>query len=169
MRLRERTGRWIRRYLPAELAGFAGALMAALTVNRIWPGHLAAVAIAGTIGEALGYYGVFALCEWRRHARSMGQLFRRMVVEFGPAEALDYLVRPLAMYALPELLGNVAVGVIAGKIVADLVFYGWAVTAYETWLTKTQPSTIGTNAPSDEMVGTPAGAGSPSGVSATPR
>src|SRR5262245_26732405 len=116
--VKERARRWIRRYLPAEFAGFTGALMAALTVNRLWPDHLAAVAIAGTIGETVGFYGMFVLCEWRRDPRSVGQLCRRMAVEFGPAEALDYLVRPLAMFAMPELLGNVAVGVIAGKIVA---------------------------------------------------
>jgi hypothetical protein len=147
--LRERVGRWVRRYLPAESAGLGGALAAALAVNRLWPDHLAAVAIAGTLGEAIGYYGVFALCEWRRQPGSFVHLCRRMALEFGPAEALDYLIRPLAMYVMPELLGSVTIGVIAGKIIADLVFYGWAVTAYETWLRRdSDPATDAKPTPS---------------------
>jgi hypothetical protein len=53
-------------------------------------------------------------------------------VEFGPAEALDTLaLRPFAMYVGPLVVGNVMLGVLVGKLVADVTFYGFAIVGYE--------------------------------------
>lgn len=54
------------------------------------------------------------------------------VVEFGPAEILDtVLIRPAAMYLASWATGNVVVGVLIGKVAADVIFYGLAITSYE--------------------------------------
>jgi ornithine decarboxylase len=53
-------------------------------------------------------------------------------VEFGPAELTDtLLVRPAAMFLGSLATGNVLVGVLIGKVAADLVFYGLAISSYE--------------------------------------
>ncbi|MFI7603274.1 hypothetical protein [Actinoplanes sp. NPDC049681] len=118
----------LRRFLPPELAGTAAALLAVTAVQRMtesaYPG-----AWAGSVAEGVGYYGVIL---WRdtRASRGAGRL-RAMVaavpgtlVEFGPAEVLDTLVvRPALLYAGPLLIGHLALGVLAGKLGADLAFY----------------------------------------------
>ncbi len=131
-------GFWIRRYLPSEIAGTATALAAAAISYRL-SGSLFVAAIAGTIGENLGFYGVagarnFAE-QWRDSRGDPGARRRSAIsrtawlsaVEFGPAELIDTLaVRPLLLWLAPVLIGLPAAGWIAGKIGADLVFYGIA-------------------------------------------
>ena len=54
------------------------------------------------------------------------------VVEFGPAELADtILIRPAAMFLGSLATGNILVGVLIGKVAADLAFYGLAITSYE--------------------------------------
>ncbi|MET4704621.1 type III PLP-dependent enzyme [Frigoribacterium sp. UYMn621] len=131
-------GFWIRRYLPSEIVGTATALAAAAISYRL-SGSLFVAAIAGTIGENLGFYGVAGARNfaelWRRSRGDPGARRRSVIartawlsaVEFGPAELIDTLaVRPLLLWLAPLLLGLPAAGWIAGKIGADLVFYGIA-------------------------------------------
>jgi hypothetical protein len=142
--VRRKLREWVRRYLPAEIIGTLTALAAALTVHAV-SGSLISAAIAGTIGESLGYYGCIAVHEVRyydaRH-RDHGTLRRRwltgtrtvraMLIEFGPAELVDSLLaRPLFMYLMPSLLHNFTAGIVAGKLAADAIFYGIAISAYE--------------------------------------
>ena len=106
--------RWVRRYAPAELCGLVGALTAYLVTSRSY---------GAAAGESVAYYG-FLLA---RRTRSV----RALLVEFGPAEALDSLaIRPACCAVAVTLLGPVA-GVIAGKLVADLVFYAPVIATYE--------------------------------------
>jgi hypothetical protein len=135
---------WAVRYLPAELAGILTALAVAWSAQAA-SGAMGSVAVAGTVGEGLGYYGCVAIRELRYHgARQRGHdgLTRRwrtgvatvqaMLIEFGPAELVDSLLaRPLLMYLLPGLLHNLTAGIVAGKLAADAVFYGIAISAYE--------------------------------------
>jgi hypothetical protein len=165
--VRRKLREWVRRYLPAEIIGTLTALAAALTVHAV-SGSLISAAMAGTIGESLGYYGCIAVHEVRyydaRH-RDHGTLRRRwltgartvraMLIEFGPAELVDSLLaRPLFMYLMPSLLHNFTAGIVAGKLAADVIFYGIAISAYElkqrylllprpTHLRPTYPSTSG--------------------------
>ncbi|HEY6596098.1 MAG TPA: hypothetical protein VI011_18660, partial [Asanoa sp.] len=89
------------------------------------------------IGETIAFHGFVVARELRVErasgaGRSAGRVLADLVVEFGPAEMLDSLaVRPLAMYVGPVVLGNLAVGVLAGKVAADLVFYAMAAVAHE--------------------------------------
>lgn len=57
---------------------------------------------------------------------------RNLVFEFGFSEALDsFVVRPFCMYIFPILTNNYGVGIIIGKIVADVSFYIPTIIAYE--------------------------------------
>jgi len=143
-RLRE----WLRRYLPAELLGTATALIGGLIAYEA-TGSLATAAIVASLSECVGYYGYFSLLEIRRHRDSVVKAtaaerphkppllatihaIRDLIIEFGPAELLDgVLLRPFLMFVGPQLLGGVAVGLLAGKIAADVVFYALAAVGYE--------------------------------------
>lgn len=125
---------WIRRYGLAEVAGTAAAIGGyyagfTLTGNRV------AAAYAGALSEAVGFYGILVLRDLVRDAyaagarrahygpREMASTCRNLFVEFGPIELLDgLLIRPLCMGLGTRYLGP-RLGVIAGKLVADLAFY----------------------------------------------
>lgn len=57
--LSRRVQKWIRRYLIAELAGLAVALVAAILAASWSPDRLAVVAYAGSLGETVGFYAAF--------------------------------------------------------------------------------------------------------------
>lgn len=137
----QRPGRvreWIRRYLVAELAGILGALAATGLAVAAWPGNVLAVAFAASLGEGVGFYVAFVAVRYVCEPidgpprRRLAVILAACVVEFGPAEIADSLViRPLAMFLGSLGTGNVVVGVLVGKVAADVVFYGLAVTSYE--------------------------------------
>jgi hypothetical protein len=123
---------WLRRYLPAELLGTPTALLCAWLVATL-TGSPAAAAVAGTWGENLGFYGIMLGRELgRQGVRALPSILRDLVLEFGPAEALDsMLLRPALMYAGVTLASSTALGIIAGKIAADVCFYAPAIASYE--------------------------------------
>ncbi len=133
-----RVQEWIRRYLIAELTGLAVALIAALLAASWSPDRLVVVAYAGSLGETVGFYTGFLISQYRRadpaesRRRRAATVLALTVVEFGPAELADTLVvRPAAMFLGSLATGNFLVGVLIGKVAADLVFYGLAITSYE--------------------------------------
>jgi hypothetical protein len=64
--------------------------------------------------------------------RSFFRDIRNIILEFGFSEILDSLfIRPFMMYIFPILIGNVELGIFAGKIAADIVFYVPTIFAYE--------------------------------------
>lgn len=130
---------WIRRYLPPELAGTATMLIAGVAVAAA-AAPAVVIGLVGTAAENVGFYSVAAITVWReqrvnfpddgalRRARRVTVL---LVLEFGPAELLDtFLVRPLALTLAVHLLPNVGLGLIVGKLAADIVFYVLAATAF---------------------------------------
>jgi hypothetical protein len=123
---------WIRRYLPMEVAGTVFALAAAATVARLGGGP-AHAAVAGTVAETVGFYGVAAFLVARNHpTRRLSRTARDLAVEFGPAEALDsLLLRPGLMYLGARSLGDLTAGVLVGKLVADVAFYLLAIAGHE--------------------------------------
>jgi hypothetical protein len=143
-KLRHKADEWLRRYLPAEIIATGTAITGAM-IGHHASGSLAVAAIAGTIGENIGYYGYFGITETRRHYRGHGQYppFRRLVltavktvrdmmVEFGPAEFLDsFVFRPLFMYLGPQVVHSFAFGILLGKVAADIIFYTFAIIGYE--------------------------------------
>lgn len=138
---------WLRRYGLLEAAGTSGALVGAM-VGWLATGQLIVGAIAGTVGENLGFYGFAALREARRHWRGLRRApspirrrrtakrtFRNLSLEFGPAEALDTVaVRPALLYLLPGITGEPITGFLIGKILADVVFYSVATVSRSTLL-----------------------------------
>jgi hypothetical protein len=128
-----RVTRWLRRYLPAELIGTPAALLCAWLAVTL-TGSSAAAAVAATWGENLGFYGMMLGRELARRggARTLPAALCALALEFGPAEALDSLVlRPALIYAGMELAPNATLGIIAGKLAADLVFYMPTIISYE--------------------------------------
>jgi hypothetical protein len=142
--VRRKLREWVGRYLPAEILGTVTALAAAWTVHAA-SDSLITAAVAGTIGESFGYYGCMVVREALRNDtrhRHLGRTkrlwltgtitVRDLLIEFGPAELVDtVLVRPLLMYLMPILLHDFTVGILVGKLAADVVFYGIAISAYE--------------------------------------
>jgi len=132
---------WLRRYLPAEAFGTVGALLGALIAHAT-SGNAVVVSYAGTWGENLGFYGYMAFREMRvnRRLRKPGQpswvvlwrTVRNLVVEFGPAEYADsFLLRPFCMYLGQQATGSFILGILSGKVSADILFYFLAILFYE--------------------------------------
>src|SRR5882724_5339329 len=139
---RRRIVAWLRRYLPLEVAGTAATLLGAhLTYQRT--GSLAAAAIAGTVAESVGYYGLSAARSWtawlrasprsvrRRRLATFLLMLRATVLEFGPAEIADLGTRTVLLYLLPSILDSATSGWLVGKLLADVVFYTVAILSYE--------------------------------------
>lgn len=133
--LRGRVGVWLRRYGPAELLGTAAALLAA-TLAHALTGSVVAAAVAANWAEGLLYYGWIFARDLRAAgpptARSAIATLRAMALEFGPAEILSLvLVRNATLYAGITYLPSLSVGVLAGKVVADILFYLPTIISYE--------------------------------------
>lgn len=128
---------WMKRYLPAEILGTASMLAAGLAVT-LWTDAAAAVALAALLGETVGFYAVLAVSVYREQRSSASSRRRAvartgmlLIAEFGPAEVLDtLLIRPIALVAGVWLLTDPVWGLLAGKIVADIVFYAIAAGAF---------------------------------------
>jgi hypothetical protein len=126
---------WLRRYGPAELLALLGALGGYVLLEAA-TGSRAAAAFGAAIGDNVGYYAVIAVREIaaRRRLRQRHAVHRAagaLVLEFGPAEALDSaIVRPACTAVAAAALGPAA-GVLAAKLVADLAFYAPVIASYE--------------------------------------
>lgn len=133
---------WLRRYGLAECGGITCALLASVIVRRA-TGSAVAAGFAGAWGEALGYATVLVARDFLFAARRQREARRAftirdgagviggLLVEFGPAAVFDTLLtRPFAMALGTRLLG-LPLGVIAGKLVADALFYAPVIATYE--------------------------------------
>jgi hypothetical protein len=146
---------WIRRYLPAELAGTMAALLG-IALARYFDLRVVSIALIGTWCEFVGFYAAIAVQEWFAYRRQqphllsalgsvadlltavkqvtafLGHLLRNLLLEFGPAQLLDaFFLRPallaLAMYLIPAL----SLALLAGKLSADLFFYTVTISSFE--------------------------------------
>jgi len=139
---RQRIIGWVSRYGLAECAGIACAFLGSLLVRRA-TGNSIAAAYGAAWGESIGYATVIVTRDFlteSRAAREKAETFstRRasgvvggLLAEFGPAALLDTLVtRPLAMGLGVRLLG-LRLGVLAGKVAADTLFYVPVIFMYE--------------------------------------
>lgn len=128
---------WLRRYLPAEIAGTAVLVLAGLAIAGI-SAHPVAVTAAAVVGENLGFYGVLAVVvlaeqhrRGRRGARAIAATVVLLAAEFGTAELLDsLLVRPGALTLALWLVPDPFWALLVGKVAADLVFYTIAAVGY---------------------------------------
>jgi hypothetical protein len=133
---------WLRRYGPSEVLGTAVAVGAAVAVERATHSTVVAGYLA-TAAEATVFYGVMFLRESVRAAHRAGAMGKSygtrdllpvlngLVMEFGVAESLDsVLLRPLLMGLGLRWIGG-TMGALAGKLMADVAFYGPVLTIYE--------------------------------------
>jgi len=133
---------WLRRYGPAEALALLASLTAFLLIDAITQSR-AAGAYAAALADSIGYYGFLVGRETGRgvgRARRRGEAYgcrdvalglRALLIEFGPAEALDVtIVRPSCTVLAIGALGPAA-GILVAKVVADLVFYVPVVSTYE--------------------------------------
>jgi len=144
---RRAAARWIARYGVAEIIGVCTAVASAWLVDMLGAGTVA-TAYAGAFGENVGYYGFIATREMvasyhatrltgdRYRASHVGIVARDLTIEFGPAEALDSLIlRPLMMGLGTRWIGG-GLGIVAGKLAADLMFYLPVIATYEARRTR---------------------------------
>lgn len=137
-RWRQKCWQWARRYGPAEISGTAFAFIGT-TATYHFSGDRVLAAIAGAVGESIGFYGLIATAEWRRErARGYGwwrtttSTARLLLAEFGLIELFDTTtLRPLFMYLGPGITGGIGSGTLLGKLAADATFYGVAIVSYE--------------------------------------
>ena len=95
--------------------------------------------MVATVFASVGYYATayvnavrWSMAEHRLRAGANLLALRSIAVEFGPAEVIDSLaIRPVTLYLGPVLTGSPVVGLIIGKLVADVGFYGCAILSYE--------------------------------------
>jgi hypothetical protein len=139
---RQRVIDWVSRYGVAECAGIACAFLGSFVVRRT-TGNSIAAAYGAAWGESIGYATVIVtrdlLTESRAarvaaetfSARRAGGVVSGLLAEFGPAALLDtFVTRPLTMGLGVRLLG-LELGVIAGKVAADTLFYVPVIFMYE--------------------------------------
>ncbi|MEI7981803.1 MAG: hypothetical protein WCI71_09110 [Bacteroidota bacterium] len=134
---------WIRRYAWAEvfstlLTFLFGWASSGVTNNYVL------IAYAGTIGAATGFYGFIFIRDiyssyLKREPGTIGAKFllvvrclRNMGFEFGLAELLDFLlVRPFCLLYGPVILNNYFWGILAGKTIADIIFFTLSILMFE--------------------------------------
>ena len=123
------------RYLSAEIYATAGVvfgtgLLYLLTENRL------IAAYVGAVCENIGYYGYISIHDFKKNKIKYeksskkfgitGYLItvRNIIFEFSFSEILDSLLaRPFCLYWFPIWINNFSVGIIAGKLAADIFFY----------------------------------------------
>ncbi|MFF2370967.1 hypothetical protein [Agromyces sp. NPDC058110] len=148
---RARARAWLLRYLPAEALGTVAAVAGAWYAHEA-TGSLAVAALVGSLAETVGYYTPVVVRAVHGHAvsprvrairtahgRGRAALatawlsLRSIAVEFGPAELVDtLLVRPALLWTAGSLWGPNPGAWLAGKLVADAVFYAIAIVSFET-------------------------------------
>ncbi|MBI5066432.1 hypothetical protein HZA97_09445 [Candidatus Woesearchaeota archaeon] len=133
---------WLTRYGLAEIIGtifaYAGFFLVQILTNNI-----IVSAYAGAIGENIGFYGTILIREVINDLKITGMKRKKyglieslktatkLCTEFGPAEILDSLViRPASMGFGANLLGR-KIGVMVGKLIADIIFYIPTIVSYE--------------------------------------
>lgn len=133
---------WLSRYGLAECAGIACAFLGSFIVRRA-TGNNVAAAYGAAWGESIGYATVIVVRDFttasrmardadaKLNARRAGGVVSALVAEFGPAALIDTLVtRPLAMGLGVRFFG-LKLGVVAGKVAADMLFYVPVIFMYE--------------------------------------
>ena len=136
--MNERIKFWCYRHLPIEIA-CAGAIIAVASFVYLLSGSVILAAFLGSFAEGIIFYTFGYIRDMRmvekRHDQfqkkctmSKNSYIRNMVLKHGLSELLDtFLLRPLLIYLFVIVLGDFIVGLIVGKLIADLVFFAPAI------------------------------------------
>ncbi len=128
---------WLARYGWAEIAGLITGYTGYFATLQATPSAIAC-ALGASIGENLGYYTCILWRELAARQRNGETLTATMfahttwhlIREFGMAELLDsILVRPGSTFLAVTLLGPTT-GIVAGKFIADAIFYLLVITTH---------------------------------------
>jgi hypothetical protein len=132
---------WLARYGPAECGGLVLAFAASFGARHMTRSAIVA-GYAAAWGETIGYASVMVLRDFiaetraahsARHGavRHAGNVAVGLATEFGPAGVIDtFITRPFAMTLGVRLLGPV-LGLVVGKLSADVLFYAPVIYTYE--------------------------------------
>jgi hypothetical protein len=134
-RIRQACLAWLRIYGGPEIAGLLAAALA-FGLVRASGGPLLGSAFLGSWAEDIAFVGYFAVRAVRKESRhhrqyhwmkyylfTFGLAFWGLIIELGPAEAVDKFTRPALLYEIPRSLHNITAGFILAKIAADIVYY----------------------------------------------
>jgi len=124
---------WLGRYLPAEAVSLVAAVLLGSLAAWLTTNNAAVAAIVGAWGETTAYYATMLFRERRAFPHQpIWRTLTNLTLEFGIAEALDsILVRPTLMYLSGQLLSDVRLGILVGKLASDVVFYVPTIAAFE--------------------------------------
>lgn len=134
----KKVSEWVKRYLPAEILGIIGTIIAGFFVHHFSTNKIL-VSYGAIVGEGCGYYGYISITDFLRHKKTSKtktkaafKLGRDMFLEFSLAEYLDTIfVRPAAIYLFISILPNFIFGLILGKLAGDIFFYALTIPSYE--------------------------------------
>lgn len=143
-RVGDKLREWGRRYLLAEVVGALSALVAAVSVYTATR-SLASAALAASLAETAGFYAVvlgrtlpplYRLHAGLSHGRRLwrtGRLGLAEAADFVVAELVDtLLLRPGLIFLAAHWAGqDVVVGLVVGKLLADVGFYAVVIPSYE--------------------------------------
>jgi hypothetical protein len=124
-----------RRYLSAEIYSTAGVVIGAGTTYLL-TGNRILAAYVGTICETSCFYGFISFNDFRKNRMeykkagkrygisSYFKTLRNIIFEFGLPEVFDSLfIRPFCLYWFPIWMRSYSVGIIAGQLAANIIFY----------------------------------------------
>jgi hypothetical protein len=134
---------WVKRFLPAEVAGTIVAVLVS-TFTHYYTKNAVIAAYAGSVCETIAFYATIIIHDARIATKNLKEegktlsfrsfvyLLRNILLDFGVAELMDsLLLRPFCMYIFPIWLKNYPLGILAGKIASDIVFYLPVIISYE--------------------------------------
>jgi len=142
--------RWVKRFLPAEVVGTVVAIVVS-SFTHYYTNNAIIAAYAGSLSETIAFYTTIIIHDTLTASkrlkeegktlspRGFAYLLRNILLDFGIAELLDsMLLRPFCMYVFPIWLRNYQLGILAGKIASDIVFYMPVIISYEIriWLSE---------------------------------
>lgn len=141
--MKQKAKEWLKRYLPAEVLSIIATLVCAWVTDALTHNGVT-TAFASTLGGNIAYFGYILVSDVFISAKkctAIGEQYswknfltniKALAVEFGIAEVFDsLLIRPALMYYLPIWTGNLSLGIILAKLLADITFYIPAIISYE--------------------------------------
>ena|SRR6187402_1198476 len=141
--MKQKAKEWLKRYLPAEILSIIVTLACAWVADALTHNGVT-TAFAGTLGGNIAYFGYILVSDifisaskCKATAQQYGWKnflinIKALMLEFGVAEVFDsLLIRPALMYYLPIWTGDLSLGIIMAKLLADVTFYIPAIISYE--------------------------------------
>lgn len=131
---------WFLRYMPQEISGIAFGMAGAFAAQYYFANPIMTAFLA-TWSESLGFYVSGFVREIKVylavHPRGKFSViflksFRDLALEFGVAGVIDdFTIRPFFLFIMPKIIGNFPLGIFAGMMCANAIFYTFSIVGYE--------------------------------------